>query len=275
MTNIKEHKPTSPSKRSLISTKFKGLAKKRQGPKSLLLAKRKTNGRNNHGHITTRHRGGGHKRTYRIIDFKRDKAGIPAKVVSIEYDPNRTAHIALLAYRDGEKRYILAPNGIQEGDLVQSGKGSPFKPGNAMALCDMPIGTTVHNIEMHPGKGGQLVRSAGNSAQLVARNTPYATLKMPSGEMRLVKEACWATIGTVSNSENSLRVDGKAGRSRWRGKRPTVRGTAMNPVDHPHGGGEGRHNGYLPRTPWGKDTKGMRTRSKKKSNKLIIKDRRK
>lgn len=243
--------------------------------KQLLIAKRRTNGRNHHGHITCRHRGGGHKRFYRLVDFKRNKDGIEARVASIEYDPNRSAHIALLNYRDGEKRYIIAPKGLKKGDIITSGEKTPYKPGCTMPLNNMPLGSLIHNIEMYPGRGAKLVRSAGLSAQLMARSGGYATLKMPSGEIRMVKETCRATFGEVSNSEWTLRVEGKAGRNRWRGFRPTVRGTAMNPVDHPHGGGEGRHNGYIPRTPWGMQTKGLRTRPKKKSKKLIVKDRRK
>lgn len=243
--------------------------------KSLLVAKKRTNGRNHHGRITCRHRGGGHKRFYRLIDFKREKDGVQAEVGSIEYDPNRSAHIALLNYRDGEKRYIIAPEGLKQGDIISSGDKTPFKTGCCMPLKNMPLGSVIHNIEMYPGRGAKLVRSAGLSAQLMARSGGYATLKMPSGEVRMVKETCRATFGSVSNSEWTLRVEGKAGRNRWRGFRPTVRGTAMNPVDHPHGGGEGKHNGYIPRTPWGMQTKGLRTRSKKKSKKLIVKDRRK
>jgi large subunit ribosomal protein L2 len=243
--------------------------------KSLLVKKRRTNGRNHHGHITCRHRGGGHKRFYRVIDFKREKIDIPAKVASIEYDPNRTAHIALLNYVDGEKRYIIAPEGLKCGDVISTSDQPPFNIGCCMSLKSMPLGSTVHNIEMSPGRGAQLVRSAGMSAQLMARSNGYATLKMPSGEVRMVNENCRATFGTVSNAERVLRIEGKAGRTRWKGFRPTVRGTAMNPVDHPHGGGEGKHNGYIPQTPWAMYTKGFRTRSKKKSNKWIVKDRRK
>lgn len=243
--------------------------------KKLLAKKRRINGRNHHGHITCRHRGGGAKRFYRLVDFKRDKEKVQAVVASIEYDPNRTAHIALLNFTDGEKRYILAPQGLKAGDIVVTDDEGPFKTGCCMRLKSMPLGSTVHNIEMKPGRGGQLVRSAGLSAQLMARSGGYATLKMPSGEMRLINEECRATFGAVSNPERNLRVEGKAGRTRWKGFRPTVRGTAMNPVDHPHGGGEGKHNGYLPQTPWAMYTKGYRTRSKSKSNKLIIKDRRK
>ncbi len=243
--------------------------------KALLKIKKRTNGRNHHGHITCRHRGGGHKRFYRVVDFKRDKEDITAKVASIEYDPNRTTHIALLNYADGEKRYILAPEGLKAGDSVITADAPPFKVGYCMRLKVMPMGSVIHNIEMVPGRGGKFVRSAGLSAQLMARSKGYATVKMPSGEVRLIHEDCRATIGALSNSEQLLRVEGKAGRNRWKGFRPTVRGTAMNPVDHPHGGGEGKHNGYLPQTPWGMYTKGYKTRPKNKSNKQIVKHRKK
>ncbi len=243
--------------------------------KRLLLPKRRINGRNAKGHITIRHRGGGHKRHYRMVDFKRDKDNIPATVASVEYDPNRTAHIALLHYVDGEKRYILAPKGIKRGDEVISGDNCPFQKGCCMKLKLMPLGSAVHNVELQPGRGGKLVRSAGLSAQIMARSGGYVTLKMPSGEIRMIVEDCKATLGEVSNVEHNLRVEGKAGRKRWKGIRPTVRGTAMNPVDHPHGGGEGKHNGYIPQTPWALQTKGKRTRNKRKSNKFIVKDRRK
>jgi large subunit ribosomal protein L2 len=278
---VKKFKPTTPGVRQLVLpsndelTRVAGRRATVKPTKKLLLKKTKTSGRNHHGHITCRHRGGGHKRFYRSIDFKRDKDGIEARVASIEYDPNRSAHIALLNYADGEKRYIIAPKGLKDGDKVQSGKDAPFKPGCSMQLKDMPLGSAVHNIEMVPTRGAKLVRSAGMSAQLMARTSGYATIKMPSGEVRLINETCRATFGVVSNSEHSLRVEGKAGRNRWKGFRPTVRGTAMNPVDHPHGGGEGRHNGYIPQTPWAVPTKGYRTRSKKKSKKMIVKDRRK
>ncbi|MBT3394025.1 MAG: 50S ribosomal protein L2 [Waddliaceae bacterium] len=278
----KKYRPTTPSMRQLVLPEHKGLTRKEgskatvKPTKSLLLHKKRTSGRNNHGHITCRHRGGGHKRHYRCIDFKRDKFEIPAKVASIEYDPNRTAHIALLNYKDGEKRYIIAPHGLKAGDMVMTSDKPPFRVGNCMKLKHMPIGSTIHNIEMYPTRGAQLVRSAGLSAQLMGRNEGYATIRMPSGEVRLIKEDCMATFGTVSNAENSLRVEGKAGRMRWKGIRPTVRGTVMNPVDHPHGGGEGRHNGYLPKTPWGQHTKGFKTRKKKnRSDRFIVKDRRK
>jgi large subunit ribosomal protein L2 len=243
--------------------------------KSLLVKKVSMNGRNHHGHITCRHKGSGHKKAYRLIDFKRDKENIPAKVASVEYDPNRSAHIALLLYVDGEKRYIIAPQGLQRGDSVLTGDQSPFETGCCMKLKSMPLGSVVHNIELVPGRGAKLVRSAGLSAQLMARSGGYATLKMPSGEIRMVNENCKATFGSVSNPEWNLRSEGKAGRMRWRGVRPTVRGTAMNPVDHPHGGGEGKHNGYIPQTPWAQYTKGFKTRSKKKTTKWIVKDRRK
>jgi large subunit ribosomal protein L2 len=282
----KKFKPTTPSQRQLVLPSFNELT--RQGDlndskakgkvkpsKGLLLSKRRTNGRNNNGHITCRHRGGGHKRHYRVVDFRRDKDNVPAKVASVEYDPNRSAHVALLHYVDGEKRYILAPKGIQRGDQILSGDKSPFRVGCCMSLKSMPLGSVIHNVEMQPGRGGKLVRSAGLSAQLVARANGYATLKMPSGEFRMINEICRATFGEVSNAEHSLRVEGKAGRTRWKGIRPTVRGTAMNPVDHPHGGGEGRHNGYIPQTPWAKQTKGLRTRKKRKTTKWIVKDRRK
>lgn len=282
----KKFKPVTPGTRQLILPSKDELTRRREFKKTqsraevkphkkLLLTKKRTNGRNNNGHITCRHKGGGHKKHYRLIDFKREKEGIVAKVASIEYDPNRSAHIALLHYVDGEKSYILAPKGLKRGDEVSSGAKSPFKTGCSMRLKTMPLGSVIHNIEMQPGRGGKLVRSAGLSAQLVARANGYATIKMPSGEFRLLNEECRATFGALSNAEHSLRVDGKAGRVRWKGVRPTVRGTAMNPVDHPHGGGEGRHNGYIPQTPWAMQTKGLRTRKKSKTKKWIIKDRRK
>jgi len=278
---VKKFRPTTPGQRKLVLsdcnqlTCIAGTRKKVKPLKSLLVSKRGIHGRNHHGRITCRHRGGGHKRFYREIDFKREKDGVAAKIASVEYDPNRSAHIALVHYLDGEKRYILAPEGCKKGDVIMSGDQAPFKPGCAMPLRKMPLGSVVHNVEMYPGRGGKIVRSAGLFAQLMARSGGYATIKMPSGEVRMVCENCRATFGVVSNAENALRVDGKAGRNRWKGIRPTVRGTAMNPVDHPHGGGEGRHNGYIPCTPWGMQTKGLRTRPKKKSNALIVKDRRK
>ncbi len=279
---LKKFRPITPGTRQLVLPLNEELTRISEGKravvkptKSLLLPKRRTNGRNNNGHITCRHKGGGHKRHYRIIDFKRDKENISAIVGSIEYDPNRSAYIALLNYADGEKRYILAPHGLKAGDKVQTSSEPPYSVGCCMKLKHMPLGSVIHNIEMHPGKGGKLVRSAGLSAQFMARSNGYATLRMPSGEVRLVHEECRATFGAVSNSEHNLRVEGKAGRMRWKGVRPTVRGTAMNPVDHPHGGGEGKHKGNIPQTPWAVYTRGLRTRSKKKSNKYIVKDRRK
>ena len=247
----KKFRAITPSLRQLVLPSSEELKPLKKGPeKSLLQIKRRTNGRNNLGQITCRHRGGGHKRKYRVIDFKRDKEGVQAKVASIEYDPNRTAHIALLHYADGEKRYIIAPQGLKVGDTVATTTGAPFNVGNSMKLKYIPLGIFIHNIEMHKGKGGVLVRSAGLSAQLLAKSDKLATIKMPSGEIRMISEECMATIGIVSNSEHNLRVDGKAGRTRWKGFRPTVRGIAMNPVDHPHGGGEGRGKGNHPQSPW-------------------------
>lgn len=278
----KKFRPVTPGQRELILTSNEELTRigingrATVAPhKALLRAKRGTNGRNHHGHVTCRHRGGGVKRFYRIIDFKRDKDQINAKVASIEYDPNRTAHIALLNYADGEKRYIIAPQGMRVGDVVSSGPEAAFNVGCSMPLKNMPLGSVIHNIELFPGRGAKFVRSAGLSAQLMAKSGGYVTIKMPSGEVRMVNENCKATFGAITNAERNLRVEGKAGRMRWKGFRPTVRGTAMNPVDHPHGGGEGKHNGYLPQTPWAMYTKGYRTRSKRKTNKWIVKDRRK
>ena len=279
---LKQYRPITAGQRHLILTTHDQLTRAEEGKratvkpeKRLLVRKQRTNGRNHHGHITCRHRGGGHKRFYRIVDFKRDKEKIPSVVAAIEYDPNRSTYIALLHYADGEKRYILAPQGLKLEDKVITDDEGPFNIGCCMRLKVMPLGSVVHNIELYPGRGGQLVRSAGLSAQLMARSNGYATLKMPSGEVRMVNENCRASFGALSNPEHNLREEGKAGRTRWKGFRPTVRGTAMNPVDHPHGGGEGKHNGYLPQTPWAMCTKGYRTRSKRKSNKMIIKDRRK
>lgn len=279
---MKKFRPVTPgTRRLLLPTNDQltrvGKTKATVRPtKSLLTPKRRTNGRNNNGHITCRHRGGGHKRFYRVVDFKRDKLDIQATVGSIEYDPNRSAFIALLNYRDGEKRYIIAPEGMKAGDVVISSDANPmFTMGCCTQLKLMPIGSVVHNIEMKPNGGAKLVRSAGLSAQLMGRNNGFATMRMPSGEMRLVREECRATFGVVSNAEHNVRDEGKAGRKRWMGIRPTVRGTAMNPVDHPHGGGEGKHNGYIPQTPWAMQTKGFRTRAKRKvSSRFIIKDRR-
>jgi large subunit ribosomal protein L2 len=272
---MKKFRPKTPGQRQLILPSNETLTPKKKREKSLVRAKKSSGGRNNTGRITCRHKGGGHKRAYRLVDFKRDKEGIEAKVASIEYDPNRSAHIALLHYRDGEKRYILAAEGLKEGDVIATRNEPPYKPGNCMMLKSMPMGSSVHNVELRPGEGGKLVRSAGLSAQLMARSAGYASLKMPSGEVRLINENCRATLGVVSNSEHTLRMEGKAGRNRWKGKRPTVRGVAMNPVDHPHGGGEGKSKGNHPQSPWGKLAKGKRTRSVKKSNKWIVKSRRK
>lgn len=267
-------RPITPGQRKLVLPTYIELSPSdKPAPKALLKAKRRSNGRNHSGHITCRHKGGGHKKIFRLVDFKRDKENIPAKVASVEYDPNRSALIALLFYRDGEKRYILAPQGIKVGDEVQTSDEPPFSVGSCMKLKFMPLGSVIHNIELTPGKGGKLVRSAGLSAQLLARADGYATVRMPSGEVRMINQECRATFGAVSNAEHNLRVIGKAGRSRWMGIRPTVRGVAMNPVDHPHGGGEGRGKGNHPQTPWAQFTKGFRTRSPKKSNKWIVKDR--
>jgi large subunit ribosomal protein L2 len=269
---VMKAKPTSPGRRHLVKVVHKDLHK--GAPHAPLLdTKRKSGGRNNNGRITTRHIGGGHRQHYRIVDFKRNKDGVGGIVERLEYDPNRTAHIALIKYLDGERRYIIAPKGLKAGDRIQSGMDSPIKVGNTLPLRNMPLGSTVHCIELKPGKGAQMARSAGTSAQLVAREGAYATLRLRSGETRKVLVDCRATLGEVSNSENSLRVLGKAGATRWRGVRPTVRGTAMNPVDHPHGGGEGRNMGKHPTTPWGVPTKGYKTRKNKRTNNLIVRRR--
>jgi len=270
---IVKTKPTSPGRRFVVKVVNKELHK--GAPHAPLIEKKsKTGGRNNAGRITTRHRGGGHKQQYRVIDFKRNKDGIPGKVERLEYDPNRTAFIALVLYADGERRYILAPKGVSAGAELMSGNDSPIKAGNCLTLRSIPVGSTVHNIELKPGKGGQMARSAGASAQLVAREGSYATLRLRSGEMRKVHIECRATIGEVGNSEHSLRKLGKAGATRWRGVRPTVRGVVMNPVDHPHGGGEGRTSGGRhPVSPWGTPTKGYRTRSNKRTDKFIVRRR--
>ncbi|MDR3624044.1 MAG: 50S ribosomal protein L2 [Chlamydiales bacterium] len=279
---LKKFRPITPGLRQLLLPTLDQLTKVSEKSratvkpnKALLRVKKRTGGRNNHGHITCRHIGGGHKKRLRVIDFKRDKENIPAVVYSVEYDPNRTAHIALLHYADGEKRYIIAPQGLKKGSIVQTSDEPPFNVGCCMKMKFMPLGSVIHNIEMLPGRGGKLVRSAGLSAQLMARSGGNVTLRMPSGEMRMINENCRASFGVISNPEHNLRVESKAGRMRWKGVRPTVRGTAMNPVDHPHGGGEGKHNGYIPQTPWAMQTKGFRTRTKSKSNKMIVKDRRK
>jgi large subunit ribosomal protein L2 len=268
-------KPTSPGRRFVVQVRTPGLHKGKPHD-ALLATKSRTGGRNNAGRITTRHIGGGHKQCYRVIDFKRNKLDVPAKVERIEYDPNRSAHIALLLYADGERRYILAPKGIVAGDEIRNGITAPIKAGNAMPLRNIPMGSLVHNVEMKPGKGGQIARSAGSSVQLVARTGEHATLRLRSGEMRKVLADCMATIGEVGNSEHGLRSLGKAGASRWRGKRPTVRGVVMNPVDHPHGGGEGRTSGGRhPVSPWGTPTKGYRTRSNKRTDDMIVRRRNK
>jgi len=271
---IRKFRPTSPGRRFMTVSDFDELTTA-EPERTLLAPLHKTGGRNVNGRITTRHRGGGHKRRYRLIDFKRLKDGIPAKVHSIEYDPNRSARIALLHYKDGEKRYILAPVRLRAGQMVESGAAVDIRPGNAMPLKAMPTGTTVHNIELRPGQGGKMARSAGSSAQLVAKEGGKALLRLPSGEMRRVPEECRATVGQLGNVTHEIESGGKAGRSRWLGKRPTVRGTVMNPVDHPHGGGEGKNKGSHPVTPWGKPTLGYRTRDKKKaSGKDIVRARR-
>ncbi len=270
---LQKLKPTSPGRRFTVRVNSPQLHK--GAPQSGLIATlSKTGGRNNAGRITTRHKGGGHKRHYRIIDFKRNKDGIPGKVEQIEYDPNRSAHLALVLYADGERRYILAPKDCRTGDPIVSGKDAPIKPGNALPIRNIPVGTQVHCIELKAGKGGQMVRAAGGTAQIVAREGAYATIRMRSGEMRKVHIDCRATVGEVGNNEHNLRKLGKAGAKRWRGVRPTVRGVAMNPVDHPHGGGEGRTSGGRhPVSPWGTPTKGYKTRSNKRTDKMIVRGR--
>ncbi len=274
---VKKFNPITPSRRQMTMATFEEITS--QSPeKSLLVSLKSKAGRNAQGKITVRHRGGGAKRKYRIIDFKRNKDGIPAKVVTIEYDPNRTAYIALVVYADGEKRYILAPSALKVGDVIESGVNADIKPGNALPLKNIPVGTVIHNVELQTGKGGQLVRSAGTSAQLMAKEGDYATLRLPSGEMRYVRIECRATIGSLSNTTNDIVNIGKAGRKRHMGWRPTVRGSVMNPNDHPHGGGEGKSpiGRPSPVTPWGKPALGYKTRKTKKySDKFIIKDRRK
>jgi large subunit ribosomal protein L2 len=271
---VKKFKPTSPGRRQMTVLTFDEITKV-EPEKALTTPLKKTGGRNAGGRETVRHRGGGHKRQYRIIDFKRTKDGIPAKVASIEYDPNRSANIALLHYVDGEKRYILAPHGLKVGDKVMSGPDADIKVGNALPMKNIPVGTTIHNVELKPGKGGQMVRSAGASAQLMAKEGDYAHVRLPSGEVRLVHVNCRATIGQIGNLDHENVSIGKAGRSRWRGRRPTVRGAAMNPVDHPHGGGEGRApvGRKYPVSPWGKIAIGGKTRKRKPSDKMIVKKR--
>jgi large subunit ribosomal protein L2 len=270
---IVKTKPTSPGRRFVVQVVNADLHKGE--PYAPLVEKKsRSGGRNNQGRITTRHKGGGHKQHYRVIDFKRNKDGIQGKVERIEYDPNRSANIALVVYADGERRYIIAPKGVEAGTPIMSGNEAPIKPGNCLSLRRIPVGTTVHCIEMKPGKGAQLARSAGASAQIVAREGEYATLRLRSGEMRKVHSECRAVIGEVGNSEHSLRKLGKAGATRWRGVRPTVRGVAMNPVDHPHGGGEGRTSGGRhPVSPWGMPTKGYKTRSNKRTDGMIVRRR--
>lgn len=267
---IKTHKPTSPGKRHQVSIHQPEISAKRP-EKSLVTPLKKSGGRNSHGRITARHRGGGHKRSYRIIDWKRNKTGIAATVSAIEYDPNRSAHIALLTYSDGEKRYILAPNNIAVGDTIMAGADVDIKPGNCLPMVNIPLGTIIHNVEMKIGKGAQLVRSAGASAQLMAKDDNFVLVKLPSGEVRRFRKECRACIGAVGNSEHSSEKLGKAGRSRWKGYRPSVRGVAMNPIDHPMGGGEGKSSGGRhPCTPWGVPTKGFKTRKRKDSDRDII-----
>jgi len=268
---LKNYKPTSAGRRFMSVSDFAEITKSKP-EKKLTRALRKTGGRNAHGHITTRHVGGGHKRRYRKIDWRRDKDGVPARVAAIEYDPNRSARIALLHYRDGEKRYILAPVGVNVGDTLLSGEGVDIRPGNTLPVKSIPVGTVVHNVEAQPGSGGQMIRAAGSFGQLMAKEGAYAQIRMPSGEVRAVLQECKATIGQLSNIENaSVRV-GKAGKSRWLGIRPTVRGLAMNPVDHPHGGGEGKSGQGNPHpvSPWGQKTKGLKTRNNRRTDKLIV-----
>ena len=272
---VKTYKPTSPGRRGMSVSTFEETNRDKP-EKSLLAPLKKKSGRNNQGKITVRHRGGGHKRRYRIIDFKRDKYGVPATVSSVEYDPNRTARIALLTYADGEKRYILAPNGLQVGDQVMSGPEAEIRLGNALPIYRIPLGTQLHNIELQPGKGAQLVRSAGTSAQLLAKEGVYAQVRLPSGEVRLISQNCLATIGQVGNTDHSNITLGKAGRKRWLGIRPTVRGSAMDPNSHPHGGGEGAAPIGMPgpKTPWGKPALGAKTRKNKRTDKYIVRRRR-
>lgn len=272
---LKKFKPTTSSQRFKLISAFDEITTDKP-ERSLLETQKKSGGRNNQGKMTMRYMGGGHKQKYRVIDFKRDKEGIPAEVKTIEYDPNRSARIALVLYADGEKRYIIAPNGIQVGQTVVSGKGASPDVGNSLYLSEVPFGTLIHNIELRPGQGGKMARSAGSYAQLMSRDGKFAVIKLPSGETRMILQTCKATIGIVSNMDHSLEISGKAGRNRWLGRRPRVRGVVMNPVDHPMGGGEGRASGGLPRSRKGMPAKGYKTRSKKKaSNKYIIERRKK
>lgn len=272
---LKTYKPTSPGIRHKTCSPFDEITSTKP-EKSLLKSAKKTGGRNANGRITSRHKGGGHKQLYRMIDFKRDKVDVPSKVASIEYDPNRSARIALLHYADGEKRYIIAPKGLVVGDVIASGESAEIRTGNALPMKSIPVGTLIHNIELKRGKGGQIVRSAGGSAQLMAKEGKYAQVRLPSSEMRLVLQECYATVGEVGNSDHGNVTIGKAGRSRWIGRRPKVRGVAMNPVDHPHGGGEGKSSGGRhPVTPWGVPTKGYKTRKNKLTDKFITRRRKK
>jgi len=270
---IKRYSPTSAGRRFMTVSTFEEITRE-EPEKSLVRPLKKTGGRNNRGRITCRHIGGGHKRRYRVIDFKRDKRGVPARVSSIEYDPNRSSRIALLTYADGEKRYILAPKDLKVGDRIESGPGAEIRPGNSLALAEIPLGTLVHNVELKPGKGGQLARSAGTYVQLLAKEGDYAALRLPSGEVRRVRIECCATVGQVGNEDHENQSVGKAGRTRWMGIRPTVRGVAMNPIDHPHGGGEGRTSGGRhPVTPWGVPTKGKKTRKNRATDQYIVRRR--
>ena len=270
----KKRRPMTPGQRFRATAGFEELTKKAKPERSLLSSKNRISGRNNNGRITVRRRGGGHKRKYRMIDFKRDNLGVPGIIASIEYDPNRSARIALVKFRDGDKRYILAPQGLEVGAEVKSGPDAEVKVGNALPLSDIPVGEMLHNVELRPGKGGAMVRSAGQGAQLMAKVGKYVQLRLPSGEQRKVLAACYATVGVVGNSEHSNRSLGKAGVSRWLGHRPKVRGVAMNPVDHPHGGGEGKTSGGRhPVSPWGVPTKGYKTRSNKRTDKFIVRRR--
>jgi len=266
---VRQYKPTSAARRFQSVADFSEISKK-SPERSLLAPLNKSGGRNNRGRVTSFQRGGGHKRRYRLIDFRREKDGVAAKVAAIEYDPNRSAHIALLHYRDGEKRYILAPIGLVVGDTIMSGEGADIKPGNTLPLSGIPLGTMIHNVELKSGKGGQLVRSAGAAAQLMAKEGAYASVKLPSGEVRLVHQGCRATVGQVGNLDHENISLGKAGRSRWLGRRPHVRGVAMNPVDHPMGGGEGRGKGNHPQSPWGVLAKGYKTRNNARTDKYIV-----
>jgi large subunit ribosomal protein L2 len=272
---LKEYRPTSPARRHMTVSDFAEVTKTKP-EKKLTRTMKKSGGRNNHGHITTRHIGGGHKRRFRVIDWRRDKDGVPAKVAAVEYDPNRTARIALLHYADGEKRYILAPIGVAVGDVLLSGDTVDIRPGNTLPIRSIPQGTVIHNVEAQPGSGAKMIRSAGSFGQLMAKEAGYAQIRMPSGEVRKVLEDCKATIGQLGNVESSSVRVGKAGKSRWKGIRPTVRGLAMNPVDHPHGGGEGKSGQGNPHpvSPWGQKTKGLKTRNNRRTDKFIVSRRR-